>query len=68
MSDLTLTSEIGTLVSAAIDGKDVEESLRLAQAEDEKRGGSCYPAAMKLYNESIGWKETAPRCFDIRHV
>lgn len=63
-----LIIEIGKLISSGVAGEDIDERLRICVAEDEKRGGTCYDKAIAQFNTALGWKETAPGCFDIRDV
>jgi hypothetical protein len=67
MSKPKLTAEIERLlhISVTTDSED-ETHLRECIAEDEKRGGTCYPAAVEKLNASLGYRRTGPTSFDLR--
>jgi hypothetical protein len=62
-----LIAEIGAvLLSTHAEEAGAEEKLAICIAEDDRRGGTSYPKAVKLFNEALGYREIAPRQFDIR--
>lgn len=67
MSKKRLAEEIGRLISISAT-EEIGDRLIVCEAEDEKRGGTCYAAGVALFNASIGMRQVGPNQFDMRDI
>jgi hypothetical protein len=69
LSKPKLIAEIGGLLQASLsDDASVEDKITICIAEDDRRGGTCYPKAVEQFNQALGYREVAPGQFDLRET